>query len=47
MSAHDHAHGHGHSHAHGHGGAPPAFMVAFAITFAYALVELAGGIWSG
>jgi len=47
MSAHAHSHGNGPAHAHGHGGGSPPFMAAFAITFAYALVELAGGIWSG
>lgn len=44
-----HAHGHGHAHAHAHAGdsGRPAFMGALAITFVYALVELAGGVWSG
>ncbi|MFN7085548.1 MAG: cation diffusion facilitator family transporter [Burkholderiales bacterium] len=35
-----------HSHAHAPRGRP-AFVVALAITFGYALVELAGGLWSG
>lgn len=43
MSAHDHAHG----HAHGGDVRRPAFLVALAVTLAYALIELAGGIWSG
>ena len=43
--AHEHAHGHGHSHDHEPG--RPAFVVALGITFAYALIELAGGLWSG
>ncbi|HYH43293.1 MAG TPA: cation diffusion facilitator family transporter [Burkholderiales bacterium] len=57
MTPHDtHTHAHaphaqGHVHAHGHGHAhnvaQPAFFTALAVTFAYALVELAGGIWSG
>jgi cobalt-zinc-cadmium efflux system protein len=47
MSAH--AHGHAHNHSHGHAEAPqrPPFVLALAITFGYALVELAGGLWSG
>jgi cobalt-zinc-cadmium efflux system protein len=49
MSAHvhDHSHAHSHSHSHSHDPARPAFAAALAITFGYALVELAGGIWSG
>ena len=47
MSGHAHAHGHLHGHAHAHEPDRPAFAAAVAITFAYALVELAGGIWSG
>jgi cobalt-zinc-cadmium efflux system protein len=43
MSAHDHAHG----HAHGGDARRPAFLLALAVTLAYALIELAGGIWSG
>jgi len=40
------------SHAHTHHQPPasrrrPAFVAALLITFAYALVELAGGLWSG
>ena len=42
MSSH-HDHGHDHAHAHG-GGALPA---ALAVTLIYAVVELAGGLWSG
>jgi cobalt-zinc-cadmium efflux system protein len=34
-----------HSHTHRHGG--PAFGLALAITGAYALIELAGGLWTG
>jgi cobalt-zinc-cadmium efflux system protein len=44
---HDHSHAHSHSHSHSHEPARPAFAAALAITFGYALVELAGGIWSG
>jgi cobalt-zinc-cadmium efflux system protein len=44
---HDHSHAHSHSHSHSHDPARPAFAAALAITFGYALVELAGGIWSG
>src|SRR5919112_683339 len=44
---HDHLHAHSHSHSHSHDPARPAFAAALAITFGYALVELAGGIWSG
>jgi cobalt-zinc-cadmium efflux system protein len=49
MSAHvhDHSHAHSHSHSHSHDPRRPAFAAALAITFGYALVELAGGIWSG
>ena len=47
MSAHDHAHGHHHGHANGDNLRRPAFFTALAITLGYALVELAGGIWSG
>src|SRR5918992_6121091 len=47
MSGHAHAHGHLHGHTHTHEPDRPAFVAALAITFAYALVELAGGIWSG
>lgn len=45
MSAHVHPHGHAHSHL----SEPdrPAFVAALAITFAYGLIELAGGVWSG
>jgi cobalt-zinc-cadmium efflux system protein len=45
MSAHAHSHSHGHSHAHAPG--RPAFAAALGITFAYAIIELVGGIWSG
>ncbi len=34
-------------HAHAHDTGRPAFAAAFTVTFAYALVELAGGLWSG
>jgi cobalt-zinc-cadmium efflux system protein len=46
MSAHDH---HPHDHAHAHHGdmRGPAFVLALVITLAYALVELAAGLWSG
>ena len=47
MSAHVHDHSHAHSHSHSHDPGRPAFAAALAITFGYALVELAGGIWSG
>jgi cobalt-zinc-cadmium efflux system protein len=54
MSANEHAHGHGHppdhAHAHSHGvqdAGQPAFLAALTVTFAYAVVEVAGGIWSG
>lgn len=47
MSAHDHAHGHQHGHSHGGDTRRPAFLVALLITLGYAVVELAGGIWSG
>jgi cobalt-zinc-cadmium efflux system protein len=40
-------HTHAHAHAHSHEAGRPAFIAALAVTFAYALVELAGGIWSG
>ena len=41
MNAH-----HAHSHSHAPAG-PPAFFAALSVTLAYAVVELAGGIWSG
>jgi cobalt-zinc-cadmium efflux system protein len=44
---HSHAHSHSHSHSHSHDPGRPAFAAALAITFGYALVELAGGVWSG
>jgi cobalt-zinc-cadmium efflux system protein len=51
MSRHDHMHAHasphGHGHSHAHAAGRPAFLAALAVTFAYALIELAGGIWSG
>lgn len=47
MSGHAHVHGHAHGHAHAHEPDRPAFVAALAITFAYAFVELGGGIWSG
>lgn len=42
MSTHGHSH-HGHTHEPGR----PAFLTALSITFAYAFVELIGGLWSG
>ena len=36
-----------HAHVHGDDRARPAYAVPLAITFAYALIELAGGLWSG
>lgn len=49
MSAHDHHHRRHDDHAHAHGGdvRAPAFVPALVITLAYALVELAAGLWSG
>lgn len=48
MSAHHaHSHGHAHAHSHDHRARPPAFVFALAITLGYALIELAGGLWSG
>ncbi len=49
MTPHDHAHRHGHVHAHHNraGAGQPAFIAALLITLGYALIELAGGIWSG
>lgn len=40
MSAH-------HAHAHAHEPGRPAFLAALAVTLGYAMVELAGGLWSG
>lgn len=34
-------------HAHPHHSARPAFAAALTVTFAYAVIELAGGLWSG
>jgi cobalt-zinc-cadmium efflux system protein len=51
MTRHDHAHahaaGHGHGHSHARDAGQPAFLAALAVTFAYALIELGGGVWSG
>lgn len=48
MSAHAHGHTHAHGHDHSHGEPRrPAFVLALAITFGYALIELVGGLWSG
>ena len=49
MSAHVHGHAHNHSHGHSHAEHTqrPPFVLALAITFGYAAVELAGGLWSG
>ncbi len=44
---HSHTHAHPHAHAHAHKAGRPAFIAAMFITLAYALVELAGGLWSG
>jgi cobalt-zinc-cadmium efflux system protein len=45
---HDHGHSHGHSHGHAHdhttGASERALRIAFALTGAFLLVELAGGI---
>jgi cobalt-zinc-cadmium efflux system protein len=38
--------GHGHSH-HAPGGLQPPYFAALAITAAYSLVEVAGGLWTG
>lgn len=46
MSAH-HGHSHSHGHVHEHKGSDPAFGLAVGITAAYAVVELAGGLWTG
>jgi cobalt-zinc-cadmium efflux system protein len=40
----DHHHGHHHAHT---ARESPAFIAALSITFAYALIETAGGLWSG
>jgi cobalt-zinc-cadmium efflux system protein len=48
MSAHAHSHAHTQGHDHSHGEPQrPAFALALAITLGYALIELAGGLWSG
>jgi cobalt-zinc-cadmium efflux system protein len=51
MSDHNHGHGHDHEHGHGHShhhkGGGPAFLLALGITAGYAVVELAGGLWTG
>ena len=44
MNAHHH---HGHDHSHEHNERGPLFGLALGITAAYALVELAGGWWTG
>jgi len=38
---------HHHTHDHAHAPRKPAFVLALVITGAYALVELAGGLWTG
>src|SRR5687768_13770778 len=35
------------AHVHAHAPGRPAFLAAMGITFAFALVELGGGLWSG
>lgn len=35
------------THPHTHGGVRPRFLLPLALTAAYAVVELAGGLWSG
>ena len=45
MSAHAHHH-HAHAHAHAEGPERPAYVAALSITFGYAIVELAGGLWA-
>ena len=44
MSTHAHHHP---GHAHSHGSERPPYIAAMAITLVYAVVELAGGLWSG
>ena len=52
--AHDHNHHHHHHHAHSHGHHDPAhnhssiqnIKFAFLVNFAFALVQIAGGLWS-
>lgn len=44
---HDHDHDHGHGHSHDHKLQGSAFGIALAITAGYAVVELAGGWWTG
>jgi cobalt-zinc-cadmium efflux system protein len=36
-----------HTHTHAHGPAAPRYLVPLGLTLAYAVVELAGGLWSG
>jgi cobalt-zinc-cadmium efflux system protein len=45
MSTHAHHH-HGHAHAQGEEGGRPAYLAALSITLVYAVVELAGGLWT-
>lgn len=46
--SHSHSHSHAHDHGHhGHGEARPRFLLPLALTAAYAVVELVGGVWSG
>jgi cobalt-zinc-cadmium efflux system protein len=40
------AHHHGHHHGHRHDGGRVAYLPALLLTLAYAVVELAGGVWS-
>jgi cobalt-zinc-cadmium efflux system protein len=47
VHGHAHSHGHAHTHGHSHENARPAYFAALTVTLGYALVELAGGIWSG
>lgn len=47
--AHDHHHGQGHAHGHGHihhHGAAGNIAVAFFVNLGFAVVELAGGLWT-
>jgi cobalt-zinc-cadmium efflux system protein len=50
VAEHGHAHGHDHRHAHAHADSPHAgstLRIAAIVTIAFALVEAAGGWWTG
>lgn len=44
--SHSHSHGHSHSHSHAHGGVVGRMRFALILNLAFAVIELAGGLWT-